>query len=235
MDFFPAILIISFIGGIVSVDTTSGWQIMISQPVVSCPVIGLIFGFPEIGLIMGILLELPWLIDIPSGGAHGSEGNLGAVTATALAIFLKSRDISTDNIIIIVTIVYSLGVSYIGGLLVNITRKANTSLQHAADIAADKADLRQINWLNFVGLFYAFLLGFFLVGFFFTIGVFFLPAIAGFIHPEFDSAFGLAKYSILGLGFGVVATLFINKETKWYFAIAFAASIIILVLNSFFQ
>lgn len=234
MDLFPAILIISFIGGIVSVDTTSGWQIMISQPIVSCPVIGLIFGYPEIGLTMGVLLELPWVIDIPSGGAHGSEGNLGAVTAAALAVFLKSRDISTENIIIIVTIIYSLGVSYIGGILVTIIRRANTSLQHAADIAAENADLKQIDRLNHAGLVYSFLSGFFLIGFFFIIGVYLVPLILGLINPDLDSAFGLAKFSILGLGVGAVATLFINKETKWYFALACAASLVILVLNSFF-
>ncbi len=234
MDFFPAILIISLIGGIVSVDTTAGWQIMISQPIVSCPVIGLIFGFPELGLTMGVLLELPWVIDIPSGGAHGSEGNLGAVTAAALAVFLKSRDVSTENIIIIVTIIYSLGVSYIGGILVTIIRRANTSLQHAADIAAENADLKRIDRLNYVGLVYSFLLGFFLIGLFFTIGVYLVPIILDLINPELDSAFGLAKFSILGLGFGAVATLFINKETKWYFALAFLASAIVLYLNSFF-
>ncbi|MFZ5516873.1 MAG: PTS sugar transporter subunit IIC [Candidatus Zhuqueibacterota bacterium] len=233
MDLFPAILIISVIGGLVSVDTTAGWQVMISQPVVSCPVIGLIFGYPEIGLILGILLELPWLVDIPSGGAHGSEGNLGAVTATALAIYLKSRDISTDNIIIFVSVIYSLGVSYVGGLLVTLVRRVNISLQHAADDAASRADLSRIHWLNLSGLGYSFVTGFFLVGFFFTIGVLLFPSIVSSIHPKFDAAFGLAKYSLLGLGFGAVATLFLNRETKWHFLSVLGIGLIIMALVRF--
>lgn len=234
MDFFPAILIISLIGGIVSVDTTAGWQIMISQPVVACPVIGLIFGYPEIGLIMGILLELPWLIDIPSGGAHGSEGNLGAVVATALAVYLKSRNISSDNIIIVSTVLYSLGISYLGGILVNITRKANARLHHAADEAAENADLAKISRLHFGGLLYSFSSGFILIAVFFIMGAVIFPLLLNYINPELDSAFALAKYSILGLGFGAVATLFINNETKWYFIFALLTSIIVLFINSFF-
>jgi len=233
MDLFPALLIISAIGGLVAVDTTAGWQVMISQPVVSCPAIGLIFGYPEIGLILGVLLELPWLVDIPSGGAHGSEGNLGAVAAAALAVYLKSRAISTDNIIILISVIYSLVVSYVGGLLVTLVRSANISLQHAADDAASRADLSRIHWLNLSGLGFSFVMGFFLIGFFFTLGAVLIPPIASSIHPKFDSAFGLAKYSVLGFGFGAVATLFINRETKWYFLAMLGIGFVLIVLLRF--
>lgn len=232
MDFFPAVIIISLIGGIVAVDTVAGWQIMISQPVVTCPLLGVIFGQPEIGVLLGILLELPWLINIPTGGAHGSEGNLGAVVAATLSIYLISHNINTENIIIIVSIIYSLAISRLGHYLVDIVRRANLTLIHSADKAANQADMKKITMLNISGLFYMFILGFTLICAGFTLGIVLIQPLVKFIHPDFDYAFGLAKYGLLGLGFGAVATFFLNKETKWYFIIALIASALALGLVS---
>ena len=160
MDFLPEILLMALIAGIISIDTASGWQIMISQPVVACPVIGLIFGEPHLGLLMGILLELPWLTNVPLGGVHGSEGNLGAVVATGLAIHLKALNVNTENIIVILSILYSLIISRFGIFLVDYVRRSNLHLIHLADAAANQGDLKKITWLNLTGLFYSFLLGF---------------------------------------------------------------------------
>jgi len=235
MDFFPEVLIIAIIAGLVSIDTASGWQVMISQPVVSCPILGLIFGYPELGLLMGILLELPWLINIPMGGVHGSEGNLGAIVAASLGIYLKSHQANTDNIIVIISIMYSLVVSRVGIYLVDYVRKANLMLIHSADKAALLGDTKRISWLNSIGLFYSFLMGFFLVGIGFTLGVIVLKPLAAFVHQEFNFAFGLAKYGLLGLGIGAVATLFITRETKWYAVVPFVTGVLIFVFISIFR
>ncbi len=235
MEFFPEVILISVIGGLISIDTASGWQVMISQPVVSCPIIGLIFGYPELGLLMGILLELPWLINIPMGGVHGSEGNLGAVVATTLSIYLKSHEVNTENIIVITSIMYSLAVSRVGGYLVDYVRKGNLTLIHLADKAAIQGEIKKISWLNIAGLSYSFLMGFGLVAVGFILGIVILRPLAAFIHQEFDFAFGMAKYGLLGLGVGTVAPLFITKETKWYLIIPFLAGMVILVTISIFR
>jgi len=232
MDLILAIVITGFIGGIVAIDTAAALQIMISQPIVSCTVIGLIFGQPEIGVLVGILLELPWLINIPSGGVHGSEGNLGAVVAAALSSYLLSRNINTENIILITSITFCLGISRIGGFLVDLLRSANLKLAHDADKAAENADLGKITRLNLTGIFYMFVMGFILTGTGFGLGVFILKPLINFIHSDFDRAFELAKYSILGVGFGAVASLFLTKDTKWYVMAGVAASVLILFLVS---
>ncbi|MDZ7341516.1 MAG: PTS sugar transporter subunit IIC [candidate division KSB1 bacterium] len=216
MELFPELLLICLIGGIVSIDIAAGWQVMVSQPIIACPVVGLVMGNLELGIVMGSLLELPWLIVIPTGGRHSSEANLGAVTATALSIYLMGEQVNTENIIIVVAIVYSLFISLLGNHLVNFMRQTNLRLMYAADIAASQADLSKITWLNTVGLIHAFLLGFLLVGFGVGIGWLILKPLVRFIHPTFDFAFGLARYAILGVGFGVVGTMFVTSETRWY-------------------
>jgi mannose/fructose/N-acetylgalactosamine-specific phosphotransferase system component IIC len=229
MEFFPDLLLICVIGGVVSIDIAAGWQVMVSQPIIACPLVGLVLGHLELGVVMGSLLELPWLIVIPTGGRHSSEANLGAVTATALSIYLLADQASTENIIIIISILYSLFVSFLGNHLVDFMRRTNLRLMYAADIAASEANLGKITWLNTVGLIQAFFLGFILVGFGFGLGWLILKPLARFIHPTFDSAFGLARYAMLGVGFGVVGTMFITSETRWYAALGFALSAAALV------
>ena len=221
MDIFPAILIIPVIGGIVAIDTASAWQIMISQPVVICPAIGWLFGQPEIGITFGILLELPWLINIPSGGKHASDSNLAAVVATGLGVYFVTKNINTENIIVIILVLYSMVVGRVGNYLVEMVRKANLNLIHQADEAASLGDMKKIGILNFTGVIYSFFSGLILVSIGVILGALFLEPLIKFIHPNFDYPFGLAKYGILGVGFGSVLTLFINKETKWYFLVPF--------------
>jgi mannose/fructose/N-acetylgalactosamine-specific phosphotransferase system component IIC len=233
MEYFPEVLLICLIGGLVSIDTASGWQIMISQPVVACPVIGLIFGNVEMGIMMGVLLELPWLINIPTGGTHGSEGNLGAVVAASVGVYLLDNQVNTENIIIIASILYSLLVSRIGRHLVEFMRRENIKLLYGADRAASVADLQKITLLHLMGVVYAFILGIVLVGISFTIGILVLPALVGFIPEYFDFAFGVAKYGILGVGFGVIATLFISRETRWHLIVAFLFSLAVLLILIF--
>ena len=235
MNFLPEILLISIIGGIVSVDTASGWQVMISQPVVACPIIGLIFGDPQLGLLMGILLELPWLTNVPLGGVHGSEGNLGSVAATGVAIHLKELNVNTENIIVIISIMYSLIISRAGIYLVEYVRRSNLHLIHLADAAAEQGDLKKITQLNLTGLLYSFILGFILILIGILVGILILPPLAKFIHSDFDTAFGMAKYGLLGLGMGSIATLLISKKTRWYLLIPFIAGISIFVLLLIFS
>ena len=230
MDYFPALIIISLIGGIVSVDTTAGWQIMISQPIVSCTVIGLIFGQPDVGITLGIILGLPWLINVPSGGTHGSESNLGGVVAAGLSAFFVSQHTNFKYIIIVITIIYSLGIGMAGTYLVNIARNFNLNLSHVADRAIEKADFNKIAYLNFYGVFSMFFIGILLCGAGFSLGVVLLEPLIRFIHPNFEQAFQIAKYGILGVGFGAVATLFINKKTAWYIIAGIAVSAVIFFL-----
>jgi len=235
MGYFPEVLLISFIGGLVSIDTASGWQVMISQPVVSCPVIGYFFGFPALGLLMGILLELPWLINVPLGGVHGAEGNLGAIVAAALSFYLKSHMVNGENIIVIIAIMYSLVVARAGIYSVELMRRANLRLIHAADIAADQGDTKRISCLNLLGVFYSFIMGFLLVGIGYTAGIIMLKPLAAFIYPDFNFAFGMAKYGLLGLGVGALATHFITKESRWYVVVPFLTGILLLILIKIFR
>lgn len=76
---------IALAGAVVYLDTTAVAQFMISQPLIACPLWGLIVGRPEIGLFFGVAFQLVWMGSLPVGAARFPEGNVGALVATALA------------------------------------------------------------------------------------------------------------------------------------------------------
>ena len=59
---------------------------MICQPLIACPLWGILVGRPEIGLFFGVVFQLIWLGNLQIGAAKFPEGNIGAfVTSLAFA------------------------------------------------------------------------------------------------------------------------------------------------------
>lgn len=75
---------LALFGAVVYLDTTAAFQFMLCQPIIACPIFGMIVGRPEIGLFYGVTFQLLWLKALPVGAARFPEGNLGALVATAL-------------------------------------------------------------------------------------------------------------------------------------------------------
>jgi mannose PTS system EIIC component len=80
---------ISIIGGLLGLDRTAVGQFMVSQPLVAGPFTGWILGDVTAGLIIGIVLELIWLLDMPIGNFVPADATVVTVSACAIAILGK--------------------------------------------------------------------------------------------------------------------------------------------------
>jgi mannose/fructose/N-acetylgalactosamine-specific phosphotransferase system component IIC len=77
---------VALAGMIVFLDTTAVAQSMICQPIIACPLFGILAGRPEIGLFFGVTFQLLFSGTLPVGAAKFAEGNVGALIATAVAV-----------------------------------------------------------------------------------------------------------------------------------------------------
>lgn len=84
------VLLVSFVGALISLDRTAFLQIMISQPIVAGTIIGFTLGAPVTGLIIGSALELLWIGTVPVGGSVPPNETVAAVIATAISIMAGS-------------------------------------------------------------------------------------------------------------------------------------------------
>lgn len=76
---------IALVGGVLGLDRTAVGQFMISQPIVAGPLVGWILGDAAAGLVIGAVLELIWVLDMPVGTFVPADSTVGAVSATAIA------------------------------------------------------------------------------------------------------------------------------------------------------
>jgi PTS system mannose-specific IIC component len=76
------VIIVSFVGGILCLDRVV-LQAMISRPIVTAPVIGLLLGDTYTGLIAGAFVELFWIDRLPMGGYIPPNETMAAILITA--------------------------------------------------------------------------------------------------------------------------------------------------------
>ncbi|MBI5058398.1 PTS sugar transporter subunit IIC [candidate division KSB1 bacterium] len=129
-------------GMVVYLDTTAVGQLMICQPLIACPLYGLLMGRPEIGLFFGVGFQLLWLGSLPIGAAKFPEGNVGALIATATAASVPATA-AGEPAWFVLAIATMAGVlaSYLGGEATPLVRKA---MNHVAPrvVSAAAADDR---------------------------------------------------------------------------------------------
>lgn len=76
---------IAVAGGLIGLDRTAVGQFMISQPIVVGPLTGWILGDPVAGIVIGAVLELIWVLDMPIGAFVPADATISTVSATAIA------------------------------------------------------------------------------------------------------------------------------------------------------
>lgn len=75
----------SLLGGLLCVDRTAAFQVMVSRPIAAGPLTGLLLGAPETGLVAGGLIELLFIGDLPVGRYVPVNDTALTVGATAVA------------------------------------------------------------------------------------------------------------------------------------------------------
>ncbi len=81
------------IGGLIGLDRTAVGQFMLSQPIVAAPLMGWLLGDPMAGIIIGTVLELIWVLDMPIGSFVPANSTVSSISATAIASLSSSHPV----------------------------------------------------------------------------------------------------------------------------------------------
>ncbi|MEO0072305.1 MAG: PTS sugar transporter subunit IIC [candidate division WOR-3 bacterium] len=88
------VLALTFLGALILLDKSAFGEFGLSQPIVSCSIVGLIFGNFQIGLFLGVLLQLIWIWDLPLGSREPQDSEAAGVVAIIVFLFLKRFSIT---------------------------------------------------------------------------------------------------------------------------------------------
>lgn len=185
-------------------------QNMADQPIVVGPLVGLLLGDLQTGIILGAMLEATFIGAVNVGGAVSLNPSVATVLAVAYAI------IGGGNTKAAVALAIPMGL--LGGLLEVGTYVLFSLAQDSWTDAADKADEKKLVWLHY-GVWFIRSLVFF-AAVFITVLIGVKPA-ATFIKslPAFvENGLGLTGGLLPAAGFAMLLSMVWEKKLAvWYF------------------
>ncbi len=210
MEIFWAALL----GALLTLDTTAMLQILISQPLFACTLIGWVCGDLTIGMHIGILMQLLWLADIPAGAYLVPEGNSGSIIAAILAVNLAYVHTELPHVVILVTVVYTLILSFIGAKMVKLIRNWNVYILNRVLNYLDRGRINALWKMNLSAL----LLHFFIMFSFIIagayLGVVVFTFILNYVPQQWDSFARYTDIAVIGTGAGLVLSLYRGKKMR---------------------
>jgi mannose/fructose/N-acetylgalactosamine-specific phosphotransferase system component IIC len=134
-------LAVWLLGGLIGLDATSFPQVMISRPLVAGTLVGLVFGQPAAGALVGGVIEVFHLSILPIGATRYPEAGTATVAAAAAYIPVASHPL--DGPALLLALIIALGWERVGGATANALRRYNERFAFA-DMAPDGAAARLV-------------------------------------------------------------------------------------------
>lgn len=194
------------------------------QPIVTGPVIGLILGDLETGLVVGATYQLMTIGNMPVGGAQPPNAVIGGIMATVLAISLGLSPTEAVGA--------AIPFSLLGQYGVTILFTAFSPLMTRADQMADEADTKGIVRLNYftmasLGLVFGLIVTLFFIG-----GVQYGEQLLAMIPQWVMDGLGAAGGMMRFVGFATLLRVMISKPLWGFYFLGFGLAIIVSSLES---
>lgn len=193
------IFLASIAGSILGLDRVF-MQIMLSRPVVSAPLIGLMLGDAYTGLIVGAALELFWIDRLPIGTYLPPNDFLVAVLMASSAIIAGQELGHTSRELVALSALIFIPFGYLGQKLDGFIIRSNDALSRKALEDAKEANVTGIFRKHMAGLGKVFLGNFIFIFFPLLAGTILLIHIFPLLSPAFASTLTLTYFSLPLLG-----------------------------------
>lgn len=124
---------------------TGGWYVL-SRPIVSGFLIGLILGDVTTGVLVGVAVQVVFIALVTPGGAMPQDLNSAAYIGVALGILAVKGGASVESSVAIAT-----AVGVIGTIFHNFMMLSNSFWNHRAIASIEKGDYKGLMFNHFVG------------------------------------------------------------------------------------
>ncbi|MDD3001383.1 MAG: PTS sugar transporter subunit IIC [Candidatus Riflebacteria bacterium] len=226
-----ASLLIALIGGIVDLDSTATWQFMISQPIVAAPLTGLFLGnlYGEaamglkLGLMVGVILQLLWIEQLPLGMNVPPDAALASVLSVALG-FIAGHSYETYSereVCYTVALLLSVALGLLGRSLDMFVRRLNTSVDNWVNQKIEDNQFWAISLGHTLGGIFTFTKAFIFCFLIVWFGVEPLKYFTQTISLKHSSGFIVVQGLLPAVGFSVLASMCLKEKAEIkYFAAA---------------
>jgi len=145
------ILVLSLLGGALSLEATAVLQMMLSQPLVAASIAGALVGNPGLGLAVGVTLQLVWMGALPVGAAPFPDGAVAGVAGVGAGVILGASGVS-GGLALAGAVVIGLCAGAAGQRVTSGVRRLNVRYSMLAWARADAGDPRGVTAAVVLGL-----------------------------------------------------------------------------------
>lgn len=186
----------------------------INRPLVTGPLVGLVLGDLEQGLVIGAALELVWMGVMGIGAAIPPDVASGGILGTAIAIYTGNG--------VEVALALALPIATLMLIVQNfIYIVIRPILAHKADGYASKGEIDKASNLHLIATFIEVLTLSLLVGVSFYLGSSLMEKIVNFIPKILVSGMDVATGLLPALGFALLIQMIMNKKVAPFFFLGF--------------
>ena len=148
---------LSLVGSLLILDRTHAFQFMVSRPMVTAPLIGLLAGNLPVGLLMGAMVELLWIHRIPLGTDITPDDTTLAVLVASVGALNFQEENAGKFAPWMFGFLLFLPAAYISPRVELMLRKFNNRLWHGAYEAIQRGRLEKVAVFHWAGAALAFL------------------------------------------------------------------------------
>jgi mannose/fructose/N-acetylgalactosamine-specific phosphotransferase system component IIC len=202
------------IGGVAALDATPVGQTLLSQPLVTATVLGILWGDPATALVVGIVLQLLAASTLPIGARTPEDYAIGGVVGTALALALARHHTfpMAREAADLLGVLVGMAVATLGVPLIKWQRRRNESLARWTEQAVREGDERAPAHAQGAAVVLAFGVGVTFTAVSLALGVALLSGLAERESLRLARAWGLAQPLWLGLGIAQMLFAFMQRR-----------------------
>jgi len=213
------------VGGVLWLDRFQIFQVMISRPMVSAPLVGWASGDLSAGLASGLLFEMLWLRRPPVGGFISPDVTLASIATCAVTALVRAETGAELLPIVFLSFVVLFPTSFLGTKLDILLRTLVGKIAPSAERVQASGGDREVLLYFVAALGLGFLLAFLFLVPITLAGMFLLLRIVPLLPPLVMRAAGMAFFVVPLLGVLDVLTGLEQKRHAILFLIGFLASL----------
>ncbi|WP_298643078.1 PTS N-acetylgalactosamine transporter subunit IIC [uncultured Cardiobacterium sp.] len=205
-------LMVALFAGIAGIDLFNVLT-HIHRPIIAGPIVGILMGDPQAGLVAGASFELMWMGLVPLAGAQPPNVVMGGIIGTAFVIATGK----TAQEAIVVAIPFALFVQ----VCITFLFTAFSPLMKKADHYADTLNYGGIAKLNYLGMTILFLFYSIVTFLVVYLGAAQAAKYVAFVPKWITEGLGMAGGLMPAIGFGILLNIMLRKEYVAYYILGF--------------
>lgn len=222
------LLRIALVGGLVGLDTSAAFQIMLCQPMVGGALAGWAMGDLWGGALIGLLFQGLFLAELPIGGRFFADGQQAAVQGAASYVILHSQMSFDSGVSLLLSFFWAVPISIFYGYVIVWTRRWHERYLPLVDRFVQEDRRRDLNLLYWAAVVENFLIYAILTAALTGVAALILTQIATVLSAGgWAERWGLTlRGGLLGAGCGVMYYMLAGarKTLKVYLWLAAAAT-----------